>query len=107
MCISTSAQETDSVFFNSAKFDGNDFASFEDIVRKLPGAEVDAEGNILVNGKPINKILVNGEPYYDGDYAFAVTPDKAVYSWASYTGQFNGINDDIWQKEKDLFAVAD
>ena len=225
MCISTSAQEADSAFlklFNSVKFDGNEYASFEDIVRKLPGAELDADGNVMVNGKPINKILVNGEPYfktvtkevypkdlgivtndsyrtkmmeyapeglvcgymmrnswnknlwgiflvkegrkysvvykeadktetrsikpnlakeleasvnkriadietavntpviiqeidgipevvmvYEGNYAFAVTPDKAVYSWAnSSIGRYNGIDDELWQKEKDQFAVA-
>ena len=40
---------------------------------------------------------------YDGDYAFAVTPDKAVYSWASSMGKYKGINDDIWQQEIDKF----
>ena len=51
--------------------------------------------------------LFNSVTIYDGDYAFAVTPDKAVYSWAeSNIGRYNGIDDDLWQKEKDSFAVA-
>jgi len=40
---------------------------------------------------------------YEGNYAFAVTPDKAVYSWASKMGKYKGINDEIWQQETDQF----
>jgi len=33
----------------------------KDIIQKLPGAEIDADGNVTINGKPIKKILVNGK----------------------------------------------
>ena len=33
----------------------------EDLIKKLPGVEIDEDGTITVNGKPISRVLVNGE----------------------------------------------
>ena len=33
----------------------------EDLIKKLPGVEIDEDGKITVNGKPISRVLVNGE----------------------------------------------
>lgn len=43
------------------------------------------------------------EILYDGDIAFAVTPDKAAHFWAEGLKEYLGINDDIWQQEIDKF----
>ena len=40
---------------------------------------------------------------YDGDIAFAITPDKAAHFWAWGMKDYLGINDDIWQQEIDKF----
>ena len=40
---------------------------------------------------------------YDGDIAFAVTPDKAAHFWAWSMKDYLGINDDIWQQEIEEF----
>ena len=45
----------------------------KDLVSRLPGAKIDENGNITVNGKPIKKILVDGEP---ADLSKTVTPIK-------------------------------
>ena len=34
----------------------------KDLVSRLPGANIDENGNITVNGKPVKKILVDGKP---------------------------------------------
>ena len=34
----------------------------KDLVSRLPGAKIDEDGNITVNGKPVKKILVDGKP---------------------------------------------
>ena len=73
LCIITNAHESvithleagnshsDSIYFNSAKFDGDEFKTAEDLVRKIPGAEMKNDGSIMINGKSITKILVNGK----------------------------------------------
>ena len=37
----------------------------KDLVSRLPGAKIDENGNITVNGKPVKKILVDGKPVKD------------------------------------------
>ena len=57
-------QNMKNTFFNAAKFDGNDIKTAEDLVRKMPGAEMKDDGSIMINGKSIIKILVNGKQYF-------------------------------------------
>ncbi|QNM85167.1 outer membrane beta-barrel protein [Polaribacter pectinis] len=57
----------DTVEFNVKSFKTKKDANVEDLLKKLPGVEVDDEGNITVNGKPVNKILVNGKPFFGND----------------------------------------
>ena len=72
LCIPTSAQETvvghiddtDSIFFNSANYDGLGITSLDDIIDKLPGAERQDDGSITVNGKHITRILINGKQWF-------------------------------------------
>ena len=40
---------------------GKNDMSIEELVRSVPGVEVDNEGNVTVNGKKVRKILVNGQ----------------------------------------------
>ena len=57
----------DTVEFNVKSFKTKKDANVEDLLKKLPGVEVDDEGNITVNGKSVNKILVNGKPFFGND----------------------------------------
>ena len=57
----------DTLEFNVKSFKTKKDASVEDLLKKLPGVEVDEEGKITVNGKPVNKILVNGKPFFGND----------------------------------------
>lgn len=57
----------DTVEFNVKSFKTKADANVEDLLKKLPGVEVDAEGKITVNGKEVNKILVNGKPFFGND----------------------------------------
>ncbi|MBR5706724.1 MAG: M56 family metallopeptidase [Bacteroidaceae bacterium] len=43
------------------EFTGFSEESVDDLIKSLPGAEVDESGNITVNGKPVSKVLVNGK----------------------------------------------
>jgi hypothetical protein len=55
----------DTLEFNAASFKVRPDANVEALLKKLPGVEIDAKGNIKVNGKPVSKILVNGKPFFD------------------------------------------
>ncbi len=57
----------DTLEFNAKSFKAKKDANVEDLLKQLPGVEVDADGKITVNGKPVNKILVNGKPFFGDD----------------------------------------
>ena len=57
----------DTLEFNVNSFKTKKDANVEDLLKLLPGVEVDEEGKITVNGKPVNKILVNGKPFFGDD----------------------------------------
>ena len=57
----------DTLEFNVKSFKTKKNATVEDLLKKLPGVEVDGDGTIKVNGKPVNKILVNGKPFFGDD----------------------------------------
>ncbi len=57
----------DTLEFNVKSFKTKKDANVEDLLKKLPGVEVDEEGKITVNGKSVNKILVNGKPFFGND----------------------------------------
>lgn len=57
----------DTVEFNASAFKTLPNALVEDLLKKLPGVQVDADGNIVVNGKPVNKITVDGKSFFGDD----------------------------------------
>lgn len=61
----------DTLEFNVKSFKTHKNANVEELLKKLPGVEVDEAGKITVNGKPVNKILVNGKPFFGDDPTIA------------------------------------
>src|SRR6187402_1964965 len=57
----------DTVEFNASSFKTLPNALVEDLLKKLPGVMVDRDGNITVNGKPVNRILVDGKTFFGDD----------------------------------------
>ncbi len=57
----------DTIEFNASAFKTLPNALVEDLLKKLPGVMVDREGNIMVNGKPVNRILVDGKTFFGDD----------------------------------------
>ena len=57
----------DTLEFNAASFETRPDANLEELLKKLPGAEVDSDGAITINGKPITRILVNGKEFFGND----------------------------------------
>lgn len=57
----------DTLEFNVKSFKTKEDANVEDLLKVLPGVEIDEDGKITVNGKSVNKILVNGKPFFGND----------------------------------------
>ena len=57
----------DTIEFNASAFKTLPNALVEDLLKKLPGVMVDADGNITVNGKVVNRILVDGKTFFGDD----------------------------------------
>lgn len=57
----------DTLEFNVKSFKTKKDATVEDLLKQLPGVEVEEDGTIKVNGKEVNKILVNGKPFFGDD----------------------------------------
>lgn len=57
----------DTLLYNANAYRTPEGAMLEELVKKLPGAEVDDSGNIKINGKDIKKLMVNGKEFFGGD----------------------------------------
>lgn len=62
----------DTLEFNAQSFKTQDGANLEALLDKLPGLQIDKEGNISVNGKPVERILVNGKSFFGDDPKIAL-----------------------------------
>jgi hypothetical protein len=62
----------DTLEFNAASFKVRPDANVEALIRQLPGAQIDENKKITINGKEVNKILVNGKPFFSEDGQIAL-----------------------------------
>jgi hypothetical protein len=70
----------DTITYDVTKFVTGEERKLRDALKKLPGVEVDREGNVMVNGKKVTKVLVENKPFFTGDSKLAVNniPADAV-----------------------------
>ena len=57
----------DTVEYNADSYKVTESAILEDLLKKMPGIEIDSEGKITVNGREIKKIMVDGEEFFSTD----------------------------------------
>ncbi len=57
----------DTFIYNAAAYRTPEGSVIEELVKKLPGATVDDDGKITINGKEVKKILVDGKEFMTGD----------------------------------------
>jgi hypothetical protein len=76
----------DSLVYNASAFRTAEGSVLEELVKKLPGAKVDSEGNITINGKTVKKILVNGKEFFLNDTKVAMQniPTDMIETLKSY-----------------------
>ncbi|WP_316788928.1 TonB-dependent receptor [Pedobacter frigoris] len=61
----------DTLEFNAAAFKLDSNAVVEDLLRKIPNITLWGDGQITVNGREVKSILVNGKPFFGGDFKTA------------------------------------
>ena len=57
----------DTFVYNSAAFKTPEGSTIEELVKRLPGAQVGDDGKITINGKQVQKILIDGKEFMTGD----------------------------------------
>lgn len=57
----------DTIEYNADSYKVQESAALEDLMKKMPGVEIDSDGKITVNGKEIKKILVDGKEFFSDD----------------------------------------
>lgn len=70
----------DTIIYRTEIFASGEERKLREILKKLPGVEVDKEGNVNVNGKKVDKLLVEGKTFFTGDTKLGVNniPADAV-----------------------------
>ena len=59
--VSIKSEDKPDSKWNATAYRIPDGTNVEDLIKELPGVEIDDDGNITVNGKPISRVLVNGD----------------------------------------------
>ena len=90
----------DTTEFKADSFKVREGASVEEMLKKLPGIQVDKDGKITAMGEKVNKVLVDGEEFFGDDPTVATknlqadAVDKVqVFDKKSDQAEFTGIDD--------------
>lgn len=62
----------DTISYNTSAFPVQDGADIEEILRRLPGVEVDMDGDVYVHGKKLERVIVNGKEFFGGNVLLAI-----------------------------------
>ena len=91
----------DTTIYNAAAYRTPEGSVVEELVKKLPGAEVSDDGSVTINGKKVKKIKVDGKEFMTGDTKTAMKnlPTSIVdkvktYDERSDLARITGIEDD-------------
>lgn len=90
----------DTIMYNAAAFKVPEGSVLEELIKKLPGAEVEDDGSIKINGKAVKKILVEGKEFFSNETSMAMKniPTEIVdkvktYDKQSDMARITGIDD--------------
>ena len=59
--------KADTFVYNASAYRTPEGSAVEELVKRLPGAQVDDDGKITINGKEVKKIMVDGKEFMTGD----------------------------------------
>ena len=90
----------DTLVYNPEAYRTPEGSPIEELIKRIPGAEVDEDGNITVNGKAVKKILLDGKEFMLGDVETAlknipvnIIQNMKFYDQQSDQARITGIED--------------
>ncbi len=91
----------DTIVYNTDSFTTGNEKKLEDVLEKLPGVEINDDGQVEVEGTQVSKVMVNGKDFFDGDTKLAtknIPADKVdkveVVKNYSEVSQLKGLEND-------------
>ncbi|WP_206366985.1 outer membrane beta-barrel protein [Sphingobacterium sp. SGG-5] len=92
----------DTIEYDAASFETEKNAKLEDLLRRLPGLTVSADGQITAQGKSVSKVYIDGEEFFGYDNKIAIRNIRAdavdkvqVYERKSEEAELTGIDDGV------------
>ncbi len=90
----------DTVAYNADAFKTKPNATVEDLLKKLPGVQVDRGGSVKAQGEQVQKVYVDGKEFFSDDPKLAtknltaeMVDEVQVYNDMSEQAKFNGVDD--------------
>ncbi|WP_266367012.1 outer membrane beta-barrel protein [Tellurirhabdus rosea] len=104
----------DTLEFNAGSFKTKPNAAVEDLLKKLPGMEVARDGTIRAQGQQVNRVLVDGKPFFGDDPKMAtrnlpadIVDKVQLYDQQSDQAAFSGMDDGNREKTINITTKRD
>ncbi|MBL7743702.1 MAG: TonB-dependent receptor [Chitinophagaceae bacterium] len=104
----------DTTIYTADSFKVREGANVEELLRRLPGIQVDKNGTITAMGERVTRVLVDGEEFFGSDPGIAtknlradVVQEVQVFDKKSDQAEFTGIDDGIKDKTINLKLKED
>ena len=101
--------KSDTVVYDASAFKVRAYANVEELLKMLPGIEVDRDGTIIAQGEEVKKVLVDGKEFFGDDPKIATKNLQAeavkkveVFDKKSDIAEFTGVDDGEEQKTINL-----
>jgi len=99
----------DTTVYTADSFKVREGANVEELLRRLPGIQVDKDGKITAMGERVKKVLVDGEEFFGSDPGIAtknlradIVKEVEVFDKKSDQAEFTGIDDGVKDKTINL-----
>ncbi len=104
----------DTVEYNAAAFQTQPNEVVEDLLKKLPGVEVESDGTVIAQGEEVQQVLVDGKRFFGDDPKIATknlpadAVDKVqIFDQKSDMAEFSGVDDGEREKTINLELKED
>ena len=109
--VPLAAQNGDTTEFNAHAFKTHPDATIEELVTKMPGITVDNTGTVQTNGETVQRVLIDGKPFFGDDPTLAIRNLPAeivekiqVFDQMSDQAQFTGFDDGQYIKTMNVIT---